>query len=69
MFSSTLRLAVLLAVAASARAAIYDDPSQLPDSASYGFIVVGAGTAGNVIAARLAETQNASVLVIDSGRR
>lgn len=34
----------------------------------FDFIVVGGGTAGNVVAGRLAENPNASILVIEAGR-
>jgi choline dehydrogenase-like flavoprotein len=33
----------------------------------YDFIVVGGGTAGNVVAGRLAENKNVSILVIEAG--
>jgi choline dehydrogenase len=33
----------------------------------FDFIVIGGGTAGNVVAARLAENPNISVLVIEAG--
>ncbi|VUC38167.1 unnamed protein product [Clonostachys rosea] len=37
------------------------------DGAQFDFIVVGGGTAGNIVAARLAENPNARVLVIEAG--
>ncbi|KAF9034468.1 aryl-alcohol oxidase-like protein [Hymenopellis radicata] len=52
----------------AALAAVYTDPSELPAHKKYDFIVVGAGTAGNVIAARLAESKKTSVLIIEAGR-
>jgi choline dehydrogenase len=33
----------------------------------FDFIIVGGGTAGNVVAGRLAESSKASVLVIEAG--
>ena len=38
------------------------------DGAHFDFIVVGGGTAGNVVAGRLAENPNVSILVIEAGR-
>ncbi|KAH8702331.1 glucose-methanol-choline oxidoreductase [Talaromyces proteolyticus] len=37
------------------------------DGASFDFIVVGGGTAGNTVAGRLAENPNVSVLIIEAG--
>jgi choline dehydrogenase len=38
-------------------------------AASFDFIVVGGGTAGNVVAGRLAENPSISVLVIEGGKQ
>ncbi|KAJ3565852.1 hypothetical protein NP233_g7378 [Leucocoprinus birnbaumii] len=61
-------LALLPLLATKALAAIYNDPSQLPRQNTYDFIVVGAGNAGNVVAARLAENPRWRILVIEAGR-
>lgn len=37
------------------------------DNARFDFIVVGGGTAGNVVAGRLAENPNARILVVEAG--
>ncbi|KAL0952454.1 hypothetical protein HGRIS_006722 [Hohenbuehelia grisea] len=66
--SRALSLFVISTLASSTLGGrVFTDPSQLTNT-NYDFIVVGAGTAGNVIAARLAEARNQRILVIEAGR-
>ena len=37
------------------------------DNARFDFIIVGGGTAGNVVAGRLAENPNAKILIVEAG--
>ncbi|KAF9531022.1 hypothetical protein CPB83DRAFT_850041 [Crepidotus variabilis] len=50
----------------TANAAVYTKFEDLP-SVSFDYVIVGAGTAGNVLAYRLTEDASASVLVIEAG--
>ncbi|KAG7439444.1 aryl-alcohol oxidase precursor [Guyanagaster necrorhizus] len=57
---------VLLALITSAFGLIYEKFSDLPTT-DFDFIIIGGGTAGNVLANRLTEQPDISVLVIEAG--
>lgn len=65
MFGAGLVVAALCA-ARFANAALYSDVKQLPTT-TFDFVIIGAGSAGNVVATRLTEDPKCSVLVIEAG--
>ncbi|EPQ50282.1 alcohol oxidase [Gloeophyllum trabeum ATCC 11539] len=66
-----LRLAALvslsLTLVSPSFAALYNSLAELPTNKTYDFVVVGGGTGGSVVATRLTENSNTSVLVLEAG--
>ncbi|KAF9259776.1 aryl-alcohol-oxidase from pleurotus Eryingii [Marasmius fiardii PR-910] len=59
-------LLILLGLGALSSAAIHENLADLPNK-QFDFVIIGGGTAGNVVANRLTENPNFSVLVLEAG--
>ncbi|KAF4607930.1 hypothetical protein EYR40_000266 [Pleurotus pulmonarius] len=67
MFPTFSLFSLALLAAKGAIGALLTDPTQLTTT-TYDYVIVGAGTAGSVLAARLTEDANVKVLVVEAGR-
>ncbi|KAL0946176.1 hypothetical protein HGRIS_012438 [Hohenbuehelia grisea] len=65
--SIIIRAVLTLTLACLSLARVYEQISGLSPSLQFDFVVVGGGTAGNVVANRLTENPKFSVLVIEAG--
>ncbi|KAJ7139070.1 aryl-alcohol oxidase [Mycena epipterygia] len=60
------RFLVVAACVSACLSKVYESASDLP-SLAFDFVIIGGGTAGNVVANRLTENPNFSVLVLEAG--
>ncbi|KAK0473368.1 aryl-alcohol oxidase precursor [Armillaria novae-zelandiae] len=62
-----LKVLLALSLVRPGLCAIYNNFAELPQNLTFDFVVVGGGTAGNVVANRLTENPAFSVLVLEAG--